>query len=358
MRPLRPKPRFEPVIRAALCAASIGALALAAPPALAADPDARPNPEDAALAEALFKEARELMRKKDYAAACPKFAESYRLDPALGAQLNLASCHELEGKIATAWGEFSDAAARALRAKDRTREKFAREKADALEPRLPKLVLLMPSPPKELLLSRDDATLRAASLGTPLPIDPGPHTVSAEAPGYKRWTKEIQVREGEVLRLEIPALTPEEKASPAGGPRPDGPRADAGPDAAGPSSGSSGRRIAGVVVGAVGLAGLAAGGVFVGLTASKKSSADDGGCDGDHVCTAEGIAEIEDARLFANVANLALGAGAALVITGGILYLTAGDAPPAAAASARAPRLSVAPAVGPGGAGAVARLRF
>lgn len=347
MRPLRPKPRFEPVIRAALCAASIGALALAAPPALAADPDARPNPEDAALAEALFKEARELMRKKDYAAACPKFAESYRLDPALGAQLNLASCHELEGKIATAWGEFSDAAARALRAKDRTREKFAREKADALEPRLPKLVLLMPSPPKELLLSRDDATLRAASLGTPLPIDPGPHTVSAEAPGYKRWTKEIQVREGEVLRLEIPALTPEEKASPAGGPRPDGPRADAGPDAAGPSSGSSGRRIAGVVVGAVGLAGLAAGGVFGALTFSKAGEASKACGAGDTACGDERRQAYDDGQTTALISNIAFGAGAALLAGGVVLILTSG---PAEEPEARQ-GVWISPEAGPAGGG-------
>src|SRR5688572_18915059 len=39
---------------------------------------------EVALAEALYQEARELFAAADYAAACPKFAESYRLDPATG----------------------------------------------------------------------------------------------------------------------------------------------------------------------------------------------------------------------------------------------------------------------------------
>lgn len=356
------RPRLPPALRAALGAAALAALVLAGAPGHAADSEPKPNPEDAALAEALFKEARELMRKKDYAAACPKFSESYRLDPALGAQLNLASCHELEGKIATAWGEFSDAASRALRANDKTREKFARKKADALEPRLPRLVLSMDDPPKGLELSRDDATLRAASLGTPLPIDPGPHTIAAVAPGYKRWSESIEPREGQVVRVQIPALELEERPAPevSGGPTP-GPAGPGGPDVA--EGGSSGRRMAGVVIGAVGLAGLAAGGVFVGLTASKKSAADDSGGCNNFRCDPEAYDDIETARTFANGANIALAAGGALVVVGGILILTTlGDAPPAEPAAARGTRrpsaISVLPAVGPDGGGVVARLRF
>src|SRR5262245_3713870 len=39
---------------------------------------------DPALAEALFQQARAEMSAGDYAGACPKFKESYRLDPATG----------------------------------------------------------------------------------------------------------------------------------------------------------------------------------------------------------------------------------------------------------------------------------
>src|SRR5690242_4971467 len=67
---------------------------------------------DAAAAEALFEEAKRLFEQGDHGAACPKFSESYRLDPATGALFALALCHERAGKIASAWVEFMETAGR------------------------------------------------------------------------------------------------------------------------------------------------------------------------------------------------------------------------------------------------------
>lgn len=53
--------------------------------------------------------ARGLVQKGDWAAACPKFEESERLDPGIGTLYHLADCYEHVGRLATAWGLFDAA---------------------------------------------------------------------------------------------------------------------------------------------------------------------------------------------------------------------------------------------------------
>src|SRR5260221_7312921 len=70
-------------------------------------------PGDQPMAQALFEEARALMNSQHVEEACLKFAESQRLDPASGTLLNLAVCHEKQGRTATAWSEYNDVVATA-----------------------------------------------------------------------------------------------------------------------------------------------------------------------------------------------------------------------------------------------------
>ena len=90
-----------------------------------AEPSSESGSESKALAETLFFTGRGFMEAGRYAEACTKFGESYRLDPTAGTLLNLAVCHDHEGEIASAWGEFRTAAADARRSNRPDREQLA-----------------------------------------------------------------------------------------------------------------------------------------------------------------------------------------------------------------------------------------
>src|SRR5690606_38490038 len=97
-----------------------------------------------ALAESLFQQGRELLVQGKTAEACPKFAESHRIEPATGTLLGLAMCHEQEGKLATAWAEYTEVAAAARRDGQEDRVQFAENKAKELGERLSTLTIQVP----------------------------------------------------------------------------------------------------------------------------------------------------------------------------------------------------------------------
>jgi hypothetical protein len=157
---------------------------------------------DPATAEALFRQGRQAMEAKDYRQACPRFAESQRLDPASGTLMNLATCEEKVGKLASAWQHWKEAID-ALPAKD-DRIPFARSRVDELEKKLPRLnVTLSPGTDHTAKVFRDETELGSASQGVLLPVDPGPHTVTVKMPGHVPESVTIAVAEGEEKRLEV-----------------------------------------------------------------------------------------------------------------------------------------------------------
>jgi hypothetical protein len=148
-----------------------------------------------AVAEALYRQARDLMAAGKLDQACPKFAESQRLDPATGTLLNLAACHEKQGKIASAWLEYSDAMVAARRDGREDRVSYARDRIAELEPKLSRLTLLL-APGADLpnlTLELDGSSVGQAVVGVPTPVDPGKHTVRAAAPGKQPRIYEVSI---------------------------------------------------------------------------------------------------------------------------------------------------------------------
>lgn len=139
--------------------------------------------------------------------ACPKYAESYRLDPRLGVLLHWADCLEQDGKLASAYAAFRDAVELAERSAD-SRSEFAAARVRALEPKLSRIVIDAPHAglPPDATILLDSLSIVASGLGVGIAVDPGAHTIRASAPNYVPFTSSVLVTEGEVQRVTIPAL--------------------------------------------------------------------------------------------------------------------------------------------------------
>jgi hypothetical protein len=327
-----------PGVRAAICG---GLFALFGGDALAAAPASAPTPQQRALAESLFREGRKLMKDARYAEACPKLEESYRLDAAGGTLLNLALCHEAEGKTATAWTELGEALYLARKANRKDRQDLAKKHLDALEPRLSRLVVSLAegAAGAELVVTLDGVAIGEGAWGTPLPVDPGEHVVAARAPGRDPWETRVSVgAEGAIARVTVPVLV---KTAPQAPP----------PSAA--AQRSEGARSAAWIAGGVGVAALGVGTIF-GVRALSLAGDSDEGCTADGLCSAEGYAAYEDGRSAATASTIALGIGAACLAASAALFVVARSDGGARGEAG----LRVAPSIGPTGAGIAAEGSF
>src|SRR5689334_9440050 len=154
---------------------------------------AEPTSADKSLATQLFKEGRTLVDQGKYAEGCRKLEESQRLDPGGGTLLNLALCHEKEGRTATAWTEFTEALGIARKDDRPQRAEIAQQHIEALEPTLSRLIIQVrpASDLPDLEIKRDGTAIRRAAWGTAMPIDPGDHVLEAFALGKIPWKHSV-----------------------------------------------------------------------------------------------------------------------------------------------------------------------
>jgi hypothetical protein len=265
----------------------------------------------AASAEALFAEGRRLMSENNFAAACPNFAASQKLDPSSGTLLNLASCYEKLGRTASAWATYQEAASLATSQGRAEHVRVAQKRAQALEPQLARVIVSVEAPVEGLEIQRDNVPVTQAEWGLAVPIDPGAHTYTAKAAHYETWTGqlnvEVPVHQGGTttpvnVSIKIPALTKMVEAPATPPPAPEGDRAPA-PAAPAESHSLTTSQIGAIISGGVGLVGIAIG---TGFALAAKSSYDDSlaNCPKDkNLCSATGVSQRDDARSQGNIAT-------------------------------------------------------
>jgi len=315
-------------------------------------PEARAD--DKAAAESAFVRGKRLMKEGKTQEACDAFSTSQRLDPQIGTQYNLAICYQDLGRLASAWVLFREVAQRDSNA---ARKKDSSKRADAIEPRLSKLMIIAPAT-TGLKVTRDGVDVTNL-VGVEDPVDPGKYRIEASA-GEKEFRREVEVKgEGVVVKVMV-----ELDAGGTGGP------ATGGDAAGGPvvdddeeeeidtGGGGSKRKIIGISTAAVG--GVAIGvGLFFGTQASASLQKAKDACGGDLVCATDADrmisqGHVDDARKKGNLSTLFVGAGVVAATAGVILWLTAPSGHEAGDEGGDETALRFAPSLGPDGIGLVA----
>lgn len=352
--------------------AARGLLPLAVSLALVVGPAGRayaqaPSNSSKVAAEALFEEGRKLVAEGKYAEACPKLADSQRLDASAATLLNLASCYEKLGHTATAWATYREAAgaANAIGRKDYVAT--AQRHADALAPKLARLTLTVAQPADGIQVKRDGVLVDRPEWGTAIPVDPGTHTLSASARGYKGWESTIQiVPDAPPTTVTVPpleALPPDEAPQPlpAEGPKGAAPVVPVNSNTPAPlpvepkRSDGTVQRVAGWVVTGLGVASAAVGG---GLALAAHNKYKDAlakaptqcEIDDPNTCSGEVVGERNDALSAGNQATWLLAAGAVAVVAGVVVVLTAPSAHHDNPAAPKSPAPNWVFAPTPGGA--------
>jgi hypothetical protein len=243
------------------------ALWLAGPSALS-----RAAESDEAGARVLFAEGRRLVDAGNYTAACLKFEDSFRLEPGVGTNFNLADCFEHIGRTASAWARFLDVAAATKAAGQVERERVARWRAAVLEPGLARMIVEVSSAVDGLVVERDGIAIGQGSWGIAVPVDPGVHVVEATAPDKRRWSQSVTVPEAPTT---VSVSVPELEAAPREEPPSPSPIL-VGPAVSGPVSSAEPTRrwsIPAVGLASLGVVALGTGAVFAFQLQSENGEA-------------------------------------------------------------------------------------
>jgi len=298
-----------------------------------------------AAAQALYDQGIKLMAAGKLTEACKKLEDSGKLFDGLGTKGRLGECYEKSKRLASAWVQYRGALSLA-EAKADPRAAELRARVASLEPRLSRLKIDVPATARVpgLKITRDGTELPEALWGTSLPVDGGVHMVEATSPGGS-WKGETKVKEEHDDATIVVTLEPTRRGAPEAPPSATPPAASTQAPPPAPVQASA-RRTTGLIVGGVGLVGLAVGGYFGLKTINKNSDSNaDGHCNAANVCDKLGTSLRNDAKSAALLSDVFVGVGAAALVGGVVLFVSA----PRQAQQQSKTQLT--PLLGPGGGG-------
>jgi tetratricopeptide (TPR) repeat protein len=143
--------------------------------------------KDKDKADSLFKQGKKLMGEKKYSEACPAFEESFKLDPGIGGELNVARCYEEWGKLGRAYKAYTQAAKMAKEANDPRAPKID-ELVAGLDKTVPRITIKVSKggDPTAVKAALDGTSVDGATIGQAQVVDPGPHTIEYRVAGITK----------------------------------------------------------------------------------------------------------------------------------------------------------------------------
>jgi len=285
---------------------------------------AAPEADELSQARAKFQQATELEQAGNFASALRLFREVGQVRMTPQVRFHIALCEEKLGKLVAALGGYELALSEAD-AMGPDFKKTVEDRSVALRERIPKVIIERGQGAEAATVELDGVSLGASSIGVEVPVDPGPHTVAAEAPGYTDFTTTISVpeKETETVSITLEKIAEGTVASPT---------SDKGIAPAAPPANKHPRLVP-YAVGGAGIAALAVSGVFFILQRNKDSELQDL-CGKDHDCDNSDprplTAEEKDAannmysklKTYSTVAQVSAVGGIVAIGVAGVLLLT------------------------------------
>jgi hypothetical protein len=304
--------------------------------------------DKAAKADSLFKQGKKLLGEKRFSEACTTFEEVDKIDPGIGAKLNVAKCYEEWGRLAVAYRWYEQAIATASSTNDERLPKI-KQLADDLDANVPRITIKVQegaNPDIVETITLDGKPLDETKLNVEVRVDPGPHRIEYVIEGQKKGKMAPVERGGSAeLTLDIPKGVGRKKQVAKK-------RLEIETDEGGGSSGSPGRtrRILGLSVAGGGVVAMGVAGVLTLTARTKYNNAIDDHCMGDPTsCDETGLDITHSARSRANVATIITIGGAVMVGAGLVLYLTAPDGDDSSDSGSEKSALYLTPSIGTDG---------
>jgi hypothetical protein len=315
---------------AVLHSAAVAALVVTSPSLAQTQP-----PEDLAMARALGTEGVRLADAGDCAAAVPKLTAAEKLYHAPTTLERLGECEIKIGKLVSGTERLNRVLREPLPADAPPVFQAARKRAqDTLAPavaRIGKLRIHVDGVPADsVILTVDGASVVAAVLDAPMPIDPGAHTITVTAPGFQTSATTVTIADGGdssaslsvVRQPEAPApaaVVPPSPAPPATAAPPPPPVAPA-PAAPSPPAPQGSSNVPAIVSFVAGGVGIAVGSIF-GVLALSTHSTLNNEC-GPTKQTCSNPSDVSALATNAWVSNVGFGVGIVGAVVGTVFLLT------------------------------------